>query len=52
MKKYEYKVLQDIYGEESFNLNDINELGKNGWRIMTWKTDDSGYETVLLERVI
>ena len=51
MKKYEYKVLQetDTY---AFSIENINYLGEQGWRVITWLIADNGYETVLLEREI
>lgn len=50
--KYEYKVLEKIPGTDiDFSLEDINELGEKGWKVVTFIVKDNGYEFVLLERM-
>lgn len=46
---YEYMKLEDtdVY---SFSLEDVNHLGRKGWRVISWLYSDTGYEAVLLER--
>ena len=49
MKTYEYKVLQETE-TVLFRLEDVNKLGAEGWRVVSWSVDDRGYETVLMEK--
>ncbi len=49
MKKYEYKVLQDT-ATQSFSLDDINSLGQECWRVVSYLLTDGGEEICLLER--
>jgi hypothetical protein len=51
MKKYEYKTLQES-NTSRFSLDDVNKLGMEGWRVVTWMIADNGYETILFEREI
>ena len=49
MKTYEYTVLEEAE-TRSFTLDDVNHLGKQGWRVIQWKINSSGLESVLFER--
>lgn len=49
MKKYEYKVVQD-YATKRFSLDDVNALGQEGWRVVSYTIADGGQECCLLER--
>ena len=49
MKKYEYMKLQDNLTER-YDIDDLNELGKKGWRVVWMNSSDVGLETTLLER--
>jgi hypothetical protein len=49
MKKYEYKLLRDV-DTYAWDLEDLNDLGQQGWRVVSWEQSDSGKESVLLEK--
>lgn len=51
MNKYEYRMLEET-AVKRLTLDDLNELGEQGWRVVSWMIPDGGYECVLLERVI
>ncbi len=51
MKQYEYKMLSDT-DTYSYSIDDVNELGKQGWRVIYIDTPDYGHERTLLEREI
>jgi len=48
MKQYEYKLLKDTDGY--YDINDVNKLGKEGWRVVWTQITDSGHEKTLFER--
>ena len=47
--KYEYIKLEDSEAK-AYNLDDINELGKEGWRVVWTNFNAERFETTLLER--
>lgn len=49
MNKYEYKILRDS-AVVSYSVEDINELGKKGWRVIQTIVSDGSYQTTILER--
>ena len=49
MKKYEYMKLEDGI-TKNYDIDDLNELGKKGWRVVWMNISDVGSETTLLER--
>ena len=51
MKRYEYKLLEDC-ATKSYGLKDINELAKDGWRVVYTILTDGYYEKTLMEREI
>jgi hypothetical protein len=51
--RYEYRTLNDYPNHGvSFDLDDINKLGSEGFRVVGWVCNDGGYEGMIFERRI
>jgi len=50
--KYEYKQLTSPPDSTIKFIDEINDMAKNGWRLVSYSVSDRGYEQCLMERVI
>ena len=53
MKKYIYKTLQKrLIDNVDYTIDDLNKLGNEGFRIISFSHDDRGNEFVILEKEV
>ena len=51
MKRYEYKLLEDS-PSKFYGIDDYNEFGKEGWKVVYTNIGKGNYQSTLLEREI
>jgi len=50
--KYEYKQLTNLPDSTIQFIDEINDMARDGWRLVAYSVSDGGYEQCLMERVI
>jgi len=48
--RYQYKIL--VASVVTRLEDDINNLGKDGWRVVSWTITDNGNESAIMEKII